>query len=78
MSTIKTPANAAAAEVQRLRSVNTDILEQIRVLHETRDRNSETIGVLEHAAIWNDVVIDDGPAPEPPLELDLGLEEEVE
>ena len=66
MTTIKTPANAAASEVVRLRSVNTDILEQIRILHETRDRNSETIGVLEHAAVWQDVIIEEDVDPEAP------------
>ena len=66
MSTQKIPANAAAVEVQRLRGVNTDILEQIRVLHETRDRNSETIGILEHSATWQDVIIVEEPAPVEP------------
>ena len=46
------PANAAAEEMVRLRSVNADIDEQIRVLREMQLANSEVVGNLSHVAQW--------------------------
>ena len=52
--TEKLPANAAATEIVRLRSINADIDEQLRVLRETKMGNSEIIGNLGTLATWED------------------------
>lgn len=61
---MKLPNNAAAMEIVRLRGINNDIDEQMRVLREHQMNNSELIGNFSHVAEW----IDDSPAPEPPIE----------
>lgn len=49
-----TPVNAAAKEVERLRRLNLDLDEQIRVLRDTQLANSEVIGNLSHIAVWEE------------------------
>ena len=48
----KTPDNAAAREVERLRSWNADLDEQIEVLMATKLENAENIGLLLTVANW--------------------------
>ncbi|WP_449280434.1 hypothetical protein [Leucobacter sp.] len=68
------PANAAAREIERLRSVNRDIDEQIRVLREKQLENSELIGNHSQVAEWT---VEPGPDPEPASEVvDPEAEEE--
>lgn len=60
------PANAAAIEVVRLRSVNNDIDTQIAELRRAQGRNSEIIGALDLTAQW--VEVEEPPALEIPEE----------
>ena len=48
----KTPVNAAALEIVRLRSVSSDIDEQIAQLRSVQSKNSEIIGALDLTAQW--------------------------
>lgn len=48
----KTPVNAAAIEIDRLRSINSDIDEQIIQLRNVQSKNSEIIGALDLTAQW--------------------------
>ena len=48
----KTPDNAAALEIVRLRSVSSDIDEQIIHLRNVQSKNSEIIGALDLTAQW--------------------------
>lgn len=70
--TIKLPTNAAAEEVRRLREVNIDIEEQMRVLRQTQMTNSELIGLLSERATWDEIpdpaYTDPESAPEVPEE----------
>lgn len=69
------PSNGAAEEVNRLRSVNNDIEQQIKELRDTQLRNSETIGNLSMVAQWSsagepiDPGVDLTPEPEPEEEI---------
>lgn len=60
-NTIKVPTNAAAEEVRRLRGVNSDIDEQMRILRQSQMTNSELIGLLSERATWEEI-------PDPSLE----------
>ena len=48
----KTPVNAAAIEIDRLRSISSDIDEQIIQLRNVQSKNSEIIGALDLTAKW--------------------------
>lgn len=48
----KLPDNAAAREVARLRGINADLDEQIRVLMEKKIENAERVGLLSNVANW--------------------------
>lgn len=60
----KTPDNAAAREVERLRSWNADLDEQISTLMATKLENAENIGLLLTVANW----VETTPAPAEPSE----------
>ena len=60
----KTPDNAAAREVERLRSWNADLDEQISTLMATKLENAETNGLLLTVANW----VETTPAPAEPTE----------
>jgi len=73
------PANAAAREMERLRSVNRDIDEQIRVLREKQLEHSELIGNLSHVAEWTLAPgpdLEPEPDPDPEEQVDPEPEEE--
>ena len=46
------PASAAAQEIVRLRSINSDIDEQIIQLRNVQSKNSEIMGALDLTAQW--------------------------
>lgn len=70
--TIKVPTNAAAEEVRRLRGVNDDIDEQMRVLRQTQMTNSELIGLFSERATWDEIPDPAAPALEPEVPEDKG------